>query len=132
MTGAFKFTIYGEPRTKANRAPGRSRHGKVQRYKDPKDAICECGIQDQTRSVIRAAGLTCPVFERGARLRGRFLFYFSRAPWNTRDVDNHFKSVSDALQGLVYVNDAQLVSVYGEKFHDKERPRIEIEIWRDE
>ncbi len=44
------------------------------------------------------------------------------------DVDNHLKAIFDALQGIVFTNDAQIVSCHVEKHTDGENPRAEIEI----
>ena len=120
-----------------DRAPARTKTGKVIRYKDKKDVAFEEGVQGQVFAQLREldpdapVGDALPVFARDVILRASFKFYFSRRPTN-RDVQNYFKSICDALEGLVYVNDSQLVSVFGEKFHDKERPRIEVKVWRDD
>lgn len=44
------------------------------------------------------------------------------------DVDNHLKAIFDALQGIVFSNDAQIVRCEVEKHTDAENPRAEIEI----
>ena len=50
------------------------------------------------------------------------------------DVDNFTKAVMDALQGICYTNDAQIIEIHGFKHYDK-KPRIEIELeellWTD-
>ena len=43
------------------------------------------------------------------------------------DVDNHLKSVLDALNGICYVDDAQVVEVTGRKCHGEPRVLIELE-----
>ena len=43
------------------------------------------------------------------------------------DVDNCIKSALDALEGLAYRNDSQIVRLHGEKIYSP-RPRIEIEV----
>ena len=43
------------------------------------------------------------------------------------DVDNHLKSVLDALSGIVYADDAQVVEVSGTKFNGEPRVVIEVE-----
>ena len=42
------------------------------------------------------------------------------------DTSGCLESIGDALEGLIWENDKYLKRVYGEKFHDKENPRIEI------
>lgn len=44
------------------------------------------------------------------------------------DVDNHLKAVLDALNGIVFFDDSQIVRCVVEKFTDKEKPRAVIEI----
>lgn len=47
------------------------------------------------------------------------------------DWDNHGKAISDALNEIVYADDAQLVRVTVEKYCDKENPRAVVEISGD-
>ena len=42
------------------------------------------------------------------------------------DVDNHLKAIFDGLNGIVFVDDAQIVRCVVEKHTDKENPRAEI------
>ena len=42
------------------------------------------------------------------------------------DVDNHLKAIFDALNRIVFEDDAQIVRCVVEKFTDKARPRTEI------
>jgi Holliday junction resolvase RusA-like endonuclease len=44
------------------------------------------------------------------------------------DLDNRLKCLFDALQGVVYANDSQIVEIHAKRFEDKERPRVEVEI----
>ena len=43
-----------------------------------------------------------------------------------RSVDNHLKAIFDGLNGIVFVDDAQIVRCVVEKHTDKENPRAEI------
>lgn len=45
-----------------------------------------------------------------------------------RDLDNCLKPLLDALQGIVYVNDRQVVHLDFTKALDKGNPRIEMEV----
>ena len=42
------------------------------------------------------------------------------------DVDNLAKAVLDALNGICYADDSEIVSLWIEKFRDDENPRCEI------
>jgi crossover junction endodeoxyribonuclease RusA len=44
------------------------------------------------------------------------------------DLDNRLKCLFDALQGVVYVSDSQIVEIYASRHDDKDRPRVEVEI----
>lgn len=47
---------------------------------------------------------------------------------NTGDADNHGKAVADALNEVVYRDDAQIVDLRCRKFYDA-RPRIEVAVY---
>lgn len=55
-------------------------------------------------------------------------FYRKFNPSSRRfgDIDNHVKAILDATQGLLFADDAAIVSITAEKFQDKARPRTEI------
>ena len=98
-------------------------------YKDPEVEAYELGIQGQVRQQLRELGCQerdLPIFL--GPICASFRFYFARRPTSC-DVANYFKSVCDALNGLVWLDDRLIVDIRGTKLHDKERPRIEIEIW---
>lgn len=48
-------------------------------------------------------------------------------PTKKPDIDNCIKIIADALNGLAYVDDTQIVGVVAEKFY-AEIPRVEVEI----
>ncbi len=48
-----------------------------------------------------------------------------------RDVDAYIKIILDAMEGIVYENDNQVVRLVAEKFYDKDRPRVEVELSPD-
>ena len=47
---------------------------------------------------------------------------------NYGDVDNHLKGILDALTGIVFADDAQIVQCVVTKHKEREKPRVEIEI----
>ena len=48
-------------------------------------------------------------------------------PAKKPDVSNYIKLIEDACNGILYIDDSQIVEVLGRKFYS-ETPRIEIEI----
>ena len=46
------------------------------------------------------------------------------------DLDNRLKVAIDALQGIVYVNDNQIVELHAYRHDDKANPRLEVE-WEE-
>lgn len=71
----------------------------------------------------------------GAPLSGHCQLTVTFYPPNfrRRDVSNFLKAMGDALQGVAYYNDDQLVQyVYGRQQPDRENPRAEIEVSRHE
>jgi Holliday junction resolvase RusA-like endonuclease len=49
-------------------------------------------------------------------------------PRKTGDLDNTLKAILDSLNGIVYVDDRQIISIYAERHDDKSNPRAEIEV----
>lgn len=43
------------------------------------------------------------------------------------DIDGILKVLLDALQGILYENDSQIMKITVEKLHDKKNPRIELD-----
>jgi len=130
----LRLTIFGQPRTKSNiRSSVWSKKSKrVIQFKDPEVAAYELGIAGQARQQLEKLGHTdrdIPVFL--GPVVASFRFYFQRRPTNS-DVANYFKSAADALNGIVWLDDKLIVRIHGEKFHDKLRPRIEVEVWEFE
>lgn len=60
----------------------------------------------------------------------RLNFYrkFNTSSRRFGDIDNHVKAILDALNGIVFVDDAQIISILANKHTDRSEPRIEIEI----
>lgn len=44
------------------------------------------------------------------------------------DLDNYLKVLLDALQGVAYRNDSQIIEIRARRFDDKKRPRAEVTI----
>lgn len=120
MTLSLVFPL--EPRTKSNAL----RSGRGSFYQPAWVRKFEQAVKLMAIAQCQAAGLRrFPVFD--GKVEIVYRFYFKRDPTN-RDLDNARKSVNDALQGVLYKNDAQIWRDAGEKFHDKLTPRIEMEV----
>ena len=48
-------------------------------------------------------------------------------PAKKPDIDNVIKSILDALNGVAYHDDTQVVAVFAEKYYS-DTPRVEVEI----
>lgn len=49
-------------------------------------------------------------------------------PQRSGDLDNRLKCLLDALQGVVYANDSQIVRIVAERHEDKHNPRVAVQI----
>lgn len=47
-------------------------------------------------------------------------------PWRRGDLDGALKVLLDALQGVAYADDSQVVRLHAERFEDKANPRVEV------
>ena len=56
----------------------------------------------------------------------RCVFYRAR---RTADLTNLCKGPEDAMQGIVFKNDNQVVDLHAQWFRDKENPRALVEVW---
>ena len=49
-------------------------------------------------------------------------------PRRAGDIDGPLKPLLDALQGVLYVNDSQIVGLHVTRHDDKDDPRVEVEV----
>ena len=84
------------------------------------------------RSILSAAGRQYKagtVLAHGEPLDGpvsvAMHFYF---PNKRGDLDNRVKPVLDALEGVAYENDRQVVRYVAERYTDKNDPRVEVSV----
>lgn len=112
-SGGIKFDARGRP------------YEKVRTYQPARNRQCQERISWAARQAMKnLEPLTCEIcavvkiFRRYKRSSRRF-----------GDVDNHAKNILDALTGIIFKDDAQVVRCVVEKFTDKEHPRAEIEIY---
>jgi Holliday junction resolvase RusA-like endonuclease len=63
-------------------------------------------------------------------LKGKVAVNFSVfRPRMCGDLDNYNKVMFDALQGLVYKNDSQIVEIHSFRKDDKHNPRVELLVY---
>lgn len=49
-------------------------------------------------------------------------------PRRSGDLDNRLKVVLDAMQGLLYHDDSQIVELHAHRFDDPDCPRVEVDV----
>ncbi len=116
----IRFTVAGEPTPKA-----RPRVVKGRTYTPKRTVEAEEAIGWAFREAMPGhepltgwVGMRCTFYTKTQRPRS--------------DVDNLVKLVSDALEGIAYVNDKQIEDVRGKRVRGAAAPRTVIEIWRVE
>ena len=81
-------------------------------------------VQVVVQSIMRSRHIAPLTGELNCRLS--FYRRFKTTARNFGDIDNHVKAILDALNGLLFHDDAQIVSLTAEKFTDRNRPRTVI------
>jgi Holliday junction resolvase RusA-like endonuclease len=130
MTPAISFTVFGNPIPKARARTVRGKSGKVHSFTPADTEMWESTIY-YSALPHRPANL----LEGALALEATFYFMPPKNrpkgrvhPSVKPDLDNCVKSVKDALEGLIYVNDSQIVEEHSKKRYDQ-TPRIEVKIW---
>jgi crossover junction endodeoxyribonuclease RusA len=49
-------------------------------------------------------------------------------PKRSGDIDNYAKGIFDAIKGICFIDDRQIVELHILRFDDRENPRVEMEI----
>ena len=112
----YRFTVPGEP------VPWkRARRGNGHSFTDPKDAA----HREKIRAFARNAGVRVPL---AGPLYMSATFYTSKPPLHPQvgDRDNYLKALKDALEGIAYKNDRQVVAGPTVKAQDEGNPRTEV------
>ncbi len=120
----YVFTVPGDPVPwkRARRAGNRY-------FTDPSDAA----HRDKIKAYARNAGVRKPLLG-PVGLEVKFVkdsFAFPEAH-SVGDLDNLVKGVKDALQGVAFEDDCQIVHLTARKICDPEYPRTEVRISGDE
>jgi Holliday junction resolvase RusA-like endonuclease len=116
MRKNMKFILYTKP-CPINQKFGifRGRNILSKKYRDTKYALA---------MEIRSQGILCPY---SGILEVTLVFHFGDK--RKRDVDAYIKIILDAMEGLVYDNDNQIVELLVYKQIDLKNPRTEVEIY---
>ena len=133
----IKFTVFGEPVPQAR--PRVTRHGaydppKCKAYKEEIAYSAKCYMRHRTSEAPYEHNLKLEV-----RIYRRIPKSFSMAkikaaekgdirPGTRPDTDNYLKGVADALRGIVWRDDSQVVDMYCGKWYST-KPRTEIEVY---
>ncbi len=137
----LEFTVPGEPHTKL-----RARHGKGFTFQPKANLTNEDTVRTYALREMREAGQEAP-HEGPLTMVVNFWFQPPKSwpRWKTDlvdesriahtakpDIDNLLKLVKDALNTIVWLDDAQVVRVYASKHYSMAMPctRVTIEEWR--
>ena len=97
-------------------------HGRA--YLPTRSRSYRVSVQEVVRQLMKRRKLEPFTGELICRLK--FFRKFKPSARNFGDIDNHVKAIFDALQGLLFADDRQIVSVFAQKFKDGDRPRTHI------
>ncbi len=88
-------------------------------------------LTDEARAWKEMTTLTARLQMEGATLSGAVgieVHYFF--PTRRGDLDNRFKALQDALNGVVWEDDQQIVEIHAYKhFAGKEEPHVDLKVW---
>ena len=117
VTGGYTFEVPGCPVPKQ-----RARRGRHGRWYTPQATR---SYEAKVGWAAKAAGLHAP--HNGlVGLKVRLWFPDRRR----RDVDNVVKAIMDALNGLAYSDDSQVIELFVSRQVDRQRPRAEVTVER--
>lgn len=133
---SIKFTVYGEPIPwKRPRFNGKSKHvfedAKVKAYKDKViTAYMESG---KHKMFPKDVPLRCEIYfwlavPSSLSLKKKLDMVCDGRPTKRPDNDNLYKGITDALNGIAYYDDSQIVDTHIHKLWTISEPRAEIEI----
>lgn len=117
----IRFTVTGNPipkaRARVTLRPGR----RATAYTPGRTKAYEQEVALAARQAMgRRAPLAGPV---GLEL------WLYRATMHRADADNMEKACTDAMNGIIYLDDAQIVECHRYKRLDRENPRAEVRVW---
>lgn len=114
------FTIPGQPLPKE-----RPRFGKGRSFTSPATRAAEKRV---ALSFQEQAGIGHSIDE-PLTVPLKVVANFYRKNGVTADLDNCYKLLTDALNGIAWTDDKQIKKIRANYFVDPDQPRTEIEIW---
>ncbi|MDQ0719776.1 Holliday junction resolvase RusA-like endonuclease [Paenibacillus sp. W4I10] len=130
------FTVYGEP-VAQGRPKASTRTGFVKMYdpaksKDYKDYVRLAASEYAPDALLLGPiGMVLTVYRSIPKSLSKKRVALAEAghivPTTKPDVDNYLKGVKDALKGVIWKDDSQVVEVFARKRYSA-RPRIEVKI----
>lgn len=135
MSATVYFVVYGNPVGKG-RPRATSRGGFVRMYTDAKTLGFESAVADEARIAMR----DWQAFDTPMQLQLSAYYYIPKS-WSKKkrqmamdgeihpqvkpDLDNVMKAVLDAMNGVVYVDDSQVINMVATKRYSSD-PRVEV------
>ena len=137
----LKFTVpgepYGQPRPRFSAVNGKVHTyntDESRNYKTQVKLIAQTAAREQGWTFAETEGIGMKVYAYMSIPKSETKKFHAAAvasdirPTKKPDVDNIFKAVSDALNGVLYHDDRQILLSRVEKYYSDE-PRVEVEVF---
>lgn len=134
----IQFTVYGEPvaqgRPRASTAGGFVKLYDPAKSRDYKDYVRLAASEHAPSALLEGPiGMMVTVYRSMPKYLSKYPNKAAAAergeilPTTKPDTDNYLKGVKDALKGVIWKDDSQVVEVFARKRYSA-RPRIEVKI----
>jgi len=135
MSATVYFVVYGNPVGKG-RPRATSRGGFVRMYTDEKTEAYESAVADEARIAMREwqafdtpmqlqLSAYYPIPKSWSKKKRQMAMDGEIHPQVKPDLDNVMKAVLDAMNGVVYVDDSQVINMVATKRYSSD-PRVEV------
>jgi Holliday junction resolvase RusA-like endonuclease len=135
MSATVYFVVYGNPVGKG-RPRATSRGGFVRMYTDAKTLGFESAVADEARIAMREwqafdtpiqlqLSAYYPIPKSWSKKKRQMAMDGEIHPQVKPDLDNVMKAVLDAMNGVVYVDDSQVINMVATKRYSSD-PRVEV------
>jgi len=132
----IQFTVYGDPvaqgRPRATQQGGFIKMYDPEKSKDYKDYVRLAASQHAPTALLEGpVGMMLTVYRSMPKSFSKIKVTEAEAgrlqPTSKPDIDNYLKGVKDALKGIIWKDDSQVVEVFAQKRYSA-KPRIEVKI----